>query len=94
MSHRYEFTRAAGEKSLMLIFAEGAFESLPFEVRLHARWTGHGYRDLAELKPADRRALLATGYAIVRETLAEAEGAAACAIHSAVPAEAGLRRAA
>ncbi len=92
MSHRYEFTRAAGEKSLILIFAEGAFENLPFEVRLHARWTGHGYRDLAELKPADRRALLATGYAIVRE--AEIEASAACAVHSPTTSEAGLRRAA
>jgi hypothetical protein len=67
MSHRYEFARAAGEKNLMLIFPEGAFESLPFEIRLAAPWTGHGYGKITELKPFDRRQLLEVGYAILRQ---------------------------
>ena len=93
MSHRYELTRAAGEKSLILIFTEGTFESLPFEVRLHARWTGYGYGNLAELKPADRRALLSAGYAIVRE--AAENGASVPAGGDAdMQADIGLRRAA
>jgi hypothetical protein len=70
MSHRYEFTRAAGDKSLILIFAEGTFESLPFEVRLTAPWTGFGYGNVAELKSAERRALLDAGYAIIRDAAA------------------------
>lgn len=94
MSHRYEFTRAAGEKSLILIFTEGAFESLPFEVRLAARWTGHGYGSITELKPADRRALLSSGYAIVREAYDENVQPTSASDNANVQTNVGLRQAA
>jgi hypothetical protein len=94
MSHRYEFTRAAGEKGLILIFTEGSFESLPFEVRLSARWTGLGYGEIAELKMVDRRALLAHGYAVVREAAAEATVPAVLHRDGQIAAAASLRQAA
>jgi hypothetical protein len=94
MSHRYEFSRAAGENGLMLIFTEGTFENLPFEVRLAARWTGLGYGSIAELKTADRRALLAVGYAIVREAVQESVVPAAARRQVDVPENIGLRQAA
>jgi hypothetical protein len=68
MTLRYEFARAAGGKDLLLIFAEGAFESLPFEIRLSAPWTGHGYGEVGDLKSADRWQLRHVGYVVLRET--------------------------
>jgi hypothetical protein len=94
MSHRYEFTRAAGEKGLILIFTEGSFESLPFEVRLSARWTGLGFGEITELKMVDRRALLAHGYAVVREAAVETVEPAAVRPDAQIAASASLRRAA
>ena len=67
MTHRYEFARSAGGKGLVLIFAEGAFENLPFEIRLTAPWVGRGYGKAGGLKPADRWQLLRVGYVILRE---------------------------
>jgi hypothetical protein len=75
MTYRYEFTRSAGGKGLVLIFAEGAFENLPFEIRLAAPWVGHGYAKAGELKPADRWQLRNVGYVILRETNMGAESA-------------------
>lgn len=77
MTHRYEFARSAGGKGLVLIFAEGAFENLPFEVRLTAPWVGHGYGRAGELKPADRWQLRHVGYVILRETDIGAQSAGA-----------------
>ena len=94
MSHRYEFARAAGEKNLVLIFTEGLFESLPFEVRLAACWTGHGYGNVTELKAADRRALLGSGYAIMHETFGENISPTSAPDNANVPAYVGLRQAA
>jgi hypothetical protein len=67
MTHRYEFARAAREKGLLLLFPEGAFESLPFEVRLSAPWTGRFYGKVGDLKPADQQQLRHVGYIILRE---------------------------
>lgn len=68
MSDRYEFARSGRDKSLLLIFAEGRFEGLPFEIRLAAPWTGNGYGALAALKPADRWRFHQQGYLMLRET--------------------------
>jgi hypothetical protein len=76
MTHRYEFARAAGEKGLVLIFAEDAFESLPFEVRLSAPWAGRFYGEVGELKPSDRQQLQHAGYLILREAELSAPQAA------------------
>ena len=67
MSVRYEFARSKHEKSLLLVFPEGTFEGLPFEIRLAAPWVGNGYGDLSELKPHDKRHLHQFGYTILRE---------------------------
>jgi hypothetical protein len=68
MSFRYEFTRAAGKKNLVLIFPEGQFENLPFEIRLAAPWVGDFYAATSDLKPADRWQLRHVGYLITRES--------------------------
>jgi hypothetical protein len=73
MSTRYEYARSGREKSLLLVFPEGTFEGLPFEVRLAAPWVGHGYGDISALKPADRWHFHQTGYAILREAQSEQE---------------------
>jgi hypothetical protein len=40
MAERYETTRSRGETPLKLIFLEGTWERLPFEVRLSRAWYG------------------------------------------------------
>jgi hypothetical protein len=65
---RYEYARSAREKSLLLIFPEGTFERLPFEIRLAAPWAGQGYGDINGLKPADRWHFHQLGYVMLRET--------------------------
>lgn len=72
MSSRYEFARSGREKSLLLIFPEGAFEALPFEVRLAAPWVGQGYGSIDALKAADRWQMHRTGYVMLREAQIEA----------------------
>jgi hypothetical protein len=67
MSHRFEYARAAGETELFLVFPEGAYESLPFEIRLMARWTGAGFGSLSALKPTHRCQLHKDGFAVLRE---------------------------
>lgn len=93
MSHRYEYARSGREKSLLLIFPEGTFEGLPFEVRLAAPWTGSGFGEVASLKPADRHHFHRRGYAILREANF-AEVIAEDRQQDAAPAPFTLRRAA
>jgi hypothetical protein len=66
MSGRYEYARSGREKSVLLIFPEGTFEALPFEVRLAAPWVGQGLGSLSELKAADRWHFHQRGYVILR----------------------------
>jgi hypothetical protein len=66
---RYEFARSGRDRSLLLLFPEGSFDSLPFEVRLAKPWTGKGYGELAALKPADRVQYQRLGYVMVREVM-------------------------
>ena len=40
MTERYETTRSRGDAPLKLIFAEGTWDSLPFEARLSRPWYG------------------------------------------------------
>lgn len=69
MSGRFEFARAAGKNALSLIFPEGAFETLPFEIRLTAPWVGSSFGLISDLKPAQRWELSQLGYTIVRGAL-------------------------
>lgn len=77
MTKRYESASVAGDEPMTLIFPEGTFENLPFEVRLMGPWTGCTFGDMASLKPACRADIHRQGYSIVRESGAEAERGAA-----------------
>lgn len=69
MNKRYEITRVDGAEPMMLIFAEGAYETLPIEVRMMSPWAGCAFGDMASLKPSLRAEISQKGYAIVRETV-------------------------
>lgn len=66
MITRYESTQSHGDEPMTLIFPEGAFESLPFEVRLMGPWFGCSYGDMSSLKPAQRSEVLRQGYVVLR----------------------------
>lgn len=69
MTKRYETTRADGAEPMTLIFPEGAYESLPIEVRMMGPWAGCAFGEMANLKPALRAEISQKGYAIVRESV-------------------------
>ncbi|MEJ2116456.1 MAG: hypothetical protein P8Y67_03245 [Alphaproteobacteria bacterium] len=69
MTKRYEITRTIGDEPMTLIFHEGAFETLPFEVRLLGVWTGCSYCSMESLKPSQRAEIERQGYLIVRDTV-------------------------
>jgi hypothetical protein len=94
MSTRYEYARSGRDKSVLLIFPEGTFEGLPFEVRLAAPWVGHGVGELCELKPADRWHFHQLGYAILRESQTGASDAELPSLQAEAAGENALRRAA
>lgn len=52
---------------MTLIFLEGGYEALPYEIRLMGPWFGCSYGDIASLKPAHRGELLRQGYIVLRE---------------------------
>jgi len=51
----------------MLVFPEGAFEALPFEIRLMEPWYGCDYLDPEKLKPAQRHDMMRQGFILIRE---------------------------
>ena len=67
MTTRYESTQTPGADPMTLIFLEGAYEALPYEIRLMGPWFGCSYGDIASLKPAHRGELLRQGYVVLRE---------------------------
>lgn len=67
MITRYESTQTTGVEPMTLIFREGDFESLPYEIRLMGPWYGCSYGDIASLKPVHRGELLRQGYIVLRE---------------------------
>ena len=69
MTKRYETTRLTGPEPMTLIFPEGAYDSLPFEVRMLGPWNGCSYGDMASLKPMWRAEIANKGFAIVYETV-------------------------
>ncbi len=66
MTERYEATYGAGPEPMTLIFPEGGFESLPFEVRLMTPWYGCDYIDSRNIKPAYRYDIMRQGYAVIQ----------------------------
>lgn len=67
MTTRYEAARLAGDGQMTLIFPEGTYEALPFEVRLLGPWSGCAFGDMTSLKPAQRAEIGRQGYTIIRE---------------------------
>ena len=67
MTTRYESTHTHGADPMTLVFLEGAFESLPYEIRLIGPWFGCSFGDIASLKPAHRGELIRQGYVVLRE---------------------------
>ena len=67
MTARYESTYLNGAEPMTLIFPEGTYEALPFEIRLLGPWSGCGFGEMASLKPAQRAEIFRQGYTIVRE---------------------------
>ncbi len=70
MITQFEATHTRGDDPMTLIFPEGAFESVPYEIRLMAPWFGCSFGDIASLKPANREELLRQGYLVLREAVA------------------------
>jgi hypothetical protein len=68
MTTRYEAASVTGAEPRTLIFPEGCFEALPFEVRLMAPWSGCFYIEADKLKPAQRVELMRQGYVLVNES--------------------------
>jgi hypothetical protein len=68
MTTRYEAAFSSGPEPKTLIFLEGSYEALPFEVRLLAPWSGCFYIAADKLKPAQRVDLMRQGYALIHES--------------------------
>jgi hypothetical protein len=67
MIKRYEAAYSVGPEPKTLIFLEGTFEALPFEVRLMEPWHGCRYIEEGRLKSAQRCEIIRQGYALVLE---------------------------
>ena len=75
MTTRYEAAFAFGAEPRTLIFREGCYEALPFEVRLMAPWSGCYYVEADKLRPALRTDITCRGYALVHESASLLEAA-------------------
>jgi hypothetical protein len=69
MTTQYEATCSYGAEPKTLIFPEGTYEALPFEVRLLAPWFGSIMVDAKKLKPAQRVEIMRQGYTLVLENV-------------------------
>lgn len=75
MTQLYETTFALGDEPMTLIFPEGTYEALPFEIRLLAPWFGAGVIEVTSLKSVQRLELMRQGYTIIREAVSMARAA-------------------
>lgn len=64
---RYEIAFSTGPDAKTLVFPEGTFEALPFEVRLMEPWYGCDYIDSEKLKPSQRHEIMRRGFTLIRE---------------------------
>lgn len=64
MTKRYEIVRSSDNPSLMLIFLEGSWESLPFEIRLLRPWYKSEFCNRSSLTAAQRLDIATQGYCI------------------------------
>ena len=64
MTECYESTRSRGAASLILIFPEGTWESLPFEIRLLHPWHGSEFLDRTSLTARQCFDIAGRGYSL------------------------------
>jgi hypothetical protein len=64
MAKRYEIVRSSDDPPLMLIFLEGSWESLPFEIRLLRPWYESEFCDRHSLTANQRLDIATQGYCI------------------------------
>jgi hypothetical protein len=64
MNKRYEVVSSSCEPSLKLIFLEGMWESLPFEIRLWRPWRGGTHCNESVLTSLQRKEIAQRGYSI------------------------------
>jgi hypothetical protein len=67
MTKRYEITHARGEASLVLIFPQGGWETVPFEIRLLRPWHGSEFCDRSSLSATQRLEIATRGYCVVAQ---------------------------
>ena len=73
MTERYETTRSRGEAPLKLIFLEGTWDSLPFEVRLSRPWYGGEVCGRTGITVHQRNEIATRGYCIAAVQALEPE---------------------
>jgi hypothetical protein len=64
MAQRYEYARSSDDPPLVLIFLEGSWESLPFEIRLLRPWYESEFCDRHCLIATQRLDIATQGYCI------------------------------
>ena len=64
MTERYETTRSRGDAPLVLIFAEGTWDSLPFEIRLLRPWYGSEVVDSTGIAARQCIEIATSGYCV------------------------------
>ena len=64
---RYEIAFSTGPSAKTLVFPEGTYEALPFEIRLMEAWYGCDYIDSDKLKPAQRHEIMRQGFTLMHE---------------------------
>jgi hypothetical protein len=64
MTKRYEIARSSDDPPLMLIFFEGSWEDLPFEIRLLRPWYESEFCDRDSLTASQRLDIDTQGYCI------------------------------
>jgi hypothetical protein len=67
MTKRYEIARAPDDPPLVLIFLEGSWESLPFEIRLLRPWYISEFCDRHSLTAHQRLDIATQGYCITHQ---------------------------
>jgi hypothetical protein len=85
MIQRYEITHARGEAPLVLIFPEGKWESLPFEIRLLRPWYGSAFCDRASLTAQQRLEIAWQGYSVVAQAAGAPSTGTGAAIGGSLP---------
>ena len=88
----YEIARSSNEPPLVLIFPEGTWEGLPFEIRLLRPWHGSEYCDRASLTAQQRLEIAWQGYSVVAQATAALATGTGAASGGSLPRAAAVSR--